>query len=88
MSNWKAEIKYQLKVANTQQIKIDNKLKKFVKDLLENTNSEFQLIYFNSRASYIDIRFKGEISKPTLAYILRNYGHLVFQKLNRDKRLR
>lgn len=87
-NDWKKEIKNQLKVASTQNVKIDKDLKKFVKDLLENADSEFQLIYFNSRQSYIDIRFKGEISKQTLAYILRNYGHVVFQKLKQNKRLR
>lgn len=88
MSDWKKEIKYQLKVASTQNIRIDKELKKFVKNLLENTDSEFQLIYLNSRLSYIDIRFKDEISKQSLAYILRNYGHVVFQKLKQNKRLR
>jgi hypothetical protein len=83
---WKSALKERIAEA-TKMNQIGSGLKKISKELIDNCDSPFELIYSGSRMTYVDIIFRGEISKKTLYFILKTYGTSIFFKISNNKRL-
>lgn len=68
--------------------KISTIFKNFCFDIMENGDTQFDLIYSSSRDSFKGVIFRcDKVGSKTLSLILKSYGKQLFFKVKQEKRI-
>lgn len=85
-NRWSFSMQEKLKEASKLH-KINTEFKNFCLELVENGDSEFELVYSSTRDKYKGLIFRKNVGFKTLNYILKNHGKQLFLKVKNQKRI-